>query len=190
MKKFLTITLATLCSVSLNGCGKKEQVVEPTSAAVAVTEEKTDAPAEEETKEAAEAPVEEAKETVEHRTGEEIVGISDQDISDVNVIFDDIVRNDNTGKWKLAETADKVDICNYALSYYNEYFKSDDEIHCFIDFTNKTTANITVIPEYAINVTNHDYVDKEEHDASAMFNGTVLGSYFIYLDNGDIEKVS
>ncbi|MEA5083257.1 MAG: hypothetical protein VB018_03790 [Lachnospiraceae bacterium] len=194
MKKFLTITLATLCIVSLNGCGKKEQAAEP-AAAVTVTEEKTEAPAEEETKEEAavpseEAPAEEEKEPVEHRTGEEIVGISDQDISDVDIIFDDTVRNDKTTNWRLARTADNIDFCKYALSYYNEYYKSDDEIHFMVNFTNKTTANMFVMSDYAIEVTFHEYVDKEEHDANTLGSGTVLETYFIYLDNGDIEKIS
>lgn len=36
---------------------------------------------------------------------------------------------------------------------------------------------------------NHEYVDKEEHDAKIMSSGMVLSEYYIYLDNGDIEKI-
>ena len=47
--------------------------------------------------------------------------------------------------------------------------------------------NIDIRP--IISVTIHEYVDKEEHDANKLFSGMVLGDYWIYLDNGDIEKI-
>ena len=37
---------------------------------------------------------------VEHRTGEEIIGVSDKDISDLHIVFYDSVNNDVTGNWR------------------------------------------------------------------------------------------
>ena len=36
----------------------------------------------------------------------------------------------------------------------------------------------------------YEYVDGEEHDAKIMFSGMHLSDYMIYIDNGDIEKVT
>lgn len=133
---------------------------------------------------------EKSNKAVEHRTGDEIIGISDKSITDddIYVLFEDSVRNDTTGKWRLARFSESIDISEYALSYYKEYFKSDDEIHAVINFATKTTTNISCMNGLLF-VTTYEYVDKEEHDANKLFSGQMLSSYIIYLDNGDIEKI-
>lgn len=125
---------------------------------------------------------------VPHRSGEEIVGISDKNISDISIYFWGEVRNDITGNWRYSSTADDIDIENYALSYYKEYFENDNEIHCIVNFTRKTTASLKVYGGM-IFLSLYDYVDGEEHDANLMFSGTPLIDYIIYTDNGDIEKI-
>lgn len=125
---------------------------------------------------------------VPHRSGEEIVGISDKNISEIDIYFWGEVRNDVTGNWRYSSTADDIDIENYALSYYKEYFENDNEIHCIVNFTRKTTASLKVYGGM-IFLSLYDYVDGEEHDANLMFSGTPLIDYIIYTDNGDIEKV-
>lgn len=126
----------------------------------------------------------------EHRTGNEFIGISDKNLidDDIYILYEDSVKNDTTYKWRLARTSDNIDITEYALSYYNEYFKSDDEVHAFINFTQNTTTSITCMSGLLF-VTTYEYVDKEEHDANLLFSGQMLTSYIIYLDNGDIEKI-
>jgi uncharacterized lipoprotein YehR (DUF1307 family) len=189
MNKFLTIILVALCVIGVSGCGNKENSTnEPEKATTSGITSAVKSSTSEAAKSAETSAVESAA-IAEHRTGDKIVGVSNKDISDVDITFDDNVRNDTTGKWRLAETADNIDLCKYALSYYKKYFKSDDEVHCFINFTNNTTAVMTVMPDYAIQIVFHDYVDKEEHDASILGSGTELGTYFVYLDNGDIEKI-
>ena len=91
-----------------------------------------------------------------------------------------------TGKWRYATISNDVDIQDYVLSYYKEYFKSDDEVHAIINFANNTTTRINSGGDRLL-VTVLDYVDGEEHDAKKMFGGTPLESYCVYLDNGDIE---
>ena len=49
------------------------------------------------------------------------------------------VRNDVTGNWRIATIAENIEMQDYALDYYKEYFKSDDEIHAIVNFNYKTT---------------------------------------------------
>ena len=112
--------------------------------------------------------------------------INYKDISDLDPVFWKSVVNDATGKWRYATISDDVNISDYALSYYKEYFKSDDEVHAIINFADKTTTRINCGGDRLL-ISVLDYVDGEEHDAKKMFGGTPLESYCVYLDNGDIE---
>ena len=86
-----------------------------------------------------------AEESVSHRTGDEIVGVSDKTIGDLDVTFTDTVHDDTTGNWRLAMASTSEDFLSYAASYYENYFKSDDETHFFINTTLGTTASISKI---------------------------------------------
>lgn len=99
------------------------------------------------------------------------------------------VRNDKTGKWRYSVfTQGGIDISEYALKYYEDYFNSDNEIHAVINLTNKTSTRISY--NYGmLFVTVHRYVDGEENDANLMFSGIVLQDFIVYTDNGDIEKI-
>lgn len=138
----------------------------------------------------AETPASEPAETetpeVEHRTGDEIIGISDKDISDLHIVYYNSVNNDVTGNWRLAVIAENVDIQDYIFSYYQEYIKSDDEIHGIVNLGRNITTSINKIGNWLM-VTEYDYVDGEEHDAKLLYSGTLLQSYIVYADNGDIE---
>lgn len=130
--------------------------------------------------------------TVPHREGENIVGISDKKLDDIDVLFDDSIRNDVTGNWRLARIAESnFDIAEYAVDYYHNYFKEDNEVHAVVNFTSNTTTSITSGANMGmLFVTVYEYVPNEEHDAKILFTGAKLEDYIIYLDNGDIEKVS
>ena len=132
----------------------------------------------------------ETTEELTHRSGDEFVGISDKKFSDneINIDLQDSVRNDVTGNWKLARTSDVFNIEEYALDYYNTYFNDDNEIHAVVNFTNNTTTNISYMFGI-LDVAIHEYVDKEEHDANILFSGDVIEEYYVYIDNGDIEKI-
>ncbi len=121
---------------------------------------------------------------------ENLVGTSNKNIDDLNnaIIFSDTVRNDVTGKWRLCRLADNIQMEEYALSYYKKYFKNDDEVHVIINFTLKTTTVIKY-NGLALDIRIYDYIDKEEHDAKLMATGTFLSEYWVYIDNGDIEKI-
>jgi len=120
---------------------------------------------------------------------EKAIGESDKNIDDVNKkLVVGNVRNDTTGNWRIATIAESIDITEYALSYYNKYFEDDKEVHAIVNFTYNTTTRISCLGD-RLNVTVHEYVKKEEHDAKLLYSGEVLKDYFVYLDNGDIEEV-
>ncbi len=120
---------------------------------------------------------------------ENIIGISDKDFTSLDKSKPTDVRNDTTGNWKLSTVATTENILEYIKSYYKANFSSDKEIHAIVNFTLNTTTQVSKLFDNIMAVTIHEYVDKEEHDANKLFGGMVLGEYWIYLDNGDIEKI-
>lgn len=126
-------------------------------------------------------------EEVEHRTGDNIIGVSDKDIKELKPVFFKSVINDVTGNWRYATISSNVDIEEYILSYYKNYFKADNEVHGIVNFARKTTTRITC-SSGLLTVSILDYVDGEEHDAKIMYSGQLLETYYVYTDNGDIEK--
>ena len=158
--------------------------------------EKTEVPESEkqeettEQKETTEAITEEPAEIVEHRTGDNIVGISDKDITTIYSTKYDTVRNDVTGNWKCIVIAENnFNVEDYALSCYKNYFDSDKTILAVENLTTKTSTSISVVSGL-LYVSVYEYTKGEEHDAKAMFGGTHLVDYIVYTDNGDIEKVT
>lgn len=158
--------------------------------------EKTEVPESEkqeettEQKETTEAITEEPMEIVEHRTGDNIVGISDKDITTIYSTKYDTVRNDVTGNWKCIVIAENnFNVEDYALSCYKNYFDSDKTILAVENLTTKTSTSISVVSGL-LYVSVYEYTKGEEHDAKAMFGGTHLVDYIVYTDNGDIEKVT
>ena len=97
-----------------------------------------------------------------------------------NVMFSKTYRNDTTGNWRLARIAENINIEEYAVDYYNNYFESDSEIHIIINFTLNTTTRITVMGNL-LDVSIMDYVDKEEHDAALACSGTLLKNIMLIL---------
>lgn len=97
------------------------------------------------------------------------------------------VRNDVTGNWRIALIAENIQMQDYAVDYYNEYFKDDKEIHAIVNFNYKTTTKLSVVGD-SIDVTVYEYVDKEEHDAKKLFSGMLLKEYFVNIKTGEIEE--
>ena len=98
------------------------------------------------------------------------------------------VRNDVTENWRIATIAENIEMQDYALDYYKEYFKSDDEIHAIVNFNYKTTTKISVMSNL-LDVSVYEYVDKEEHDAKLLFSGKLLKEYHVNKDTGEIEEI-
>ncbi len=109
---------------------------------------------------------------------------TDSESEGIDFVVSD-VRNDVTGKWRKSLIAENVEPKDYALDYYKQYFKSDDEIHAIINFNYNTTTKLSVM-DNLLDVTIYEYVNKEEHDAKVLFSGMVLDEYFIDIDSGEI----
>ncbi len=127
-------------------------------------------------------------------TLEDVPSVTDQpepdtkNAIDFDVSFSDTYRNDVTGNWRLSRIAEDINIEEYAVDYYNNYFASDSEVHIIINFTLNTTTSITVMGNL-LDVTTTEYVDKEEHDAKLACSGTLLSEYHVNIDTGEIEKI-
>lgn len=112
-----------------------------------------------------------------------------QTINDVDINFSKTVLNDTTGNWRLTRVATTKEIQEYALDYYNSYFQSDDEVHAIVNFTLNTTNRLVKVTSDILDVTVYDYVSKEEHDAKALFSGTLLANYEINVSTGEINQI-
>lgn len=98
------------------------------------------------------------------------------------------VRNDVTGKWRIYLCATRNNIKDYAVDYYNAYFESDDQIHFIVNFTLRTTTRISKAGNL-LDITVHEYVDKEEHDAKALCGGMVLAQTQIDLNGSSDDDI-
>ena len=152
----------------------------------------TEDPSEDTTGDVTEASTEETTEpeTVEQEPTEKAEEpAAGKNIDDIGAYFSvSDVRNDVTGNWRISTIAENIDVQEYALSYYKEYFKDDKEIHAIVNFNYKTTTKISVIGN-TLDVSIYDYVDGEEHDAKLLFSGTLLKEYSVNMDNGSIEEI-
>lgn len=119
----------------------------------------------------------------------EIISSGTYEIGDLIFYFQDSVRNDNTGKWRLSKIAESVEPTDYALDYYKTLFCTDDEIHAIINFSKNTTTKISVLSTELLDVTVQEYVDGEEHDAKILFSGNLLKEYHINISTGEIEEL-
>lgn len=100
----------------------------------------------------------------------------------------DKVRNDTTGNWRISLIAENIDMSEYALDYYKQYFTDDSEIHFIVNFNYNTTTKIMNMGGQ-LDVTVQDYVSKEEHDANTLGSGTVLAEYLVDKETGEVEKI-
>ena len=101
----------------------------------------------------------------------------------VEINFSSSVRNDLTGKLRLATTSDGRVPFTYALEYYNKYFKSDEEIHAIWDATRGTTTRLMVAYNQ-LYISTFDHVEGEEHDAKLLFSGRLQSERIIDIKTG------
>lgn len=113
------------------------------------------------------------------------VGKANKDINELSSIRPRDVRNDHTESWKLSSVSDAVDITEYVLSYADEHIEDDDGVHWVVNYTYNTTTSIIDVGDHFL-VYVYERVNREEHDASTLGSGMLLGDYAVYKDNGDI----
>lgn len=131
--------------------------------------------------------IQESKPTTASR--ENIIGTSNKDFKDIYDSKPRSVINDSTGNWKLSRIATSENVIDYVSSYYKSSFTDSKEVHAIVNFTLNTTTKVSKLSDSILSVTVYEYVNKEELDAKKLFTGMVLGEYWIYLDNGDIEEI-
>ena len=110
------------------------------------------------------------------------------DIDGVDIMFSDTVRNDKTGNWRLARVTGNRTAEEYAVDYYNKYFKADNEVHAVVNYTLNTTACITCVGD-TLNVRIYEHIEDEEQYAEDLFTGMKYAEYNGNKNTGDVEKV-
>ena len=110
------------------------------------------------------------------------------DIDGVDIMFSDTVRNDKTGNWRLARVTGNRTAEEYAVDYYNKYFKEDNEVHAVVNYTLNTTACITCVGD-TLNVRIYEHIEDEEQYAEDLFTGMKYAEYNVNKNTGDVEKV-
>ena len=106
----------------------------------------------------------------------------------LQVCFYPSVPNDKTGRWRLATTSTTTPIVGYALNYYKDYFKSDDEIHGIVNKELDQTYSLSIVAGQLYVVT-HKYLEGEEKDASLLFGGDVISQIYIDPATGVVTVV-
>lgn len=99
------------------------------------------------------------------------------------------VRNDATDSWTIESiaNADAIDPTVWAYDYVQAYWEKGIKVMWVVNFANNTTTSINTDDGSMIFITQHDYVEDEEHDAKALGAGTVLGDWVMYHDdNGEL----
>lgn len=170
MKNRLMVTIAItgLMAIVLAGCGS--QPASNTSASDATSSSAIEASSSSSTTDSANDP----REALNDKLG--------------GAIFYKSVHNDKTGNWRELVYHSSDDVQDFASEYYSAYFESDDEIHSVVNLQEKTTACLSVFGnDILIDV--HEYVDKEEHDATILFTGDMIAQYSVDKETGKIEKL-
>ena len=193
--KEISSTSAQTAAVTVESTTKEKEISSTSALTTAVTSESavsTEEAAEknsaDNTSDTTESAVKPETTTAPHRTGDEIVGISDKDIDELSPVFYSKVPNDKTNSWKCLVVNSTMNITEYALSAYKKYYNGAKLLVIENPYT-KESAAITGYSSSFIDVTVYKYVDKEENDAVKMLTGGAKANYWVYTDNGDIEKI-
>ncbi len=104
------------------------------------------------------------------------------------------VHNDVTGGWTIESinSAEANDPSQWAYDYYRAFWEESNTVKWVVNVANNTTTSINASSDGGlITVTQHDYINKEEHDAKILGSGTVLGEWLMYMDENEklvVEK--
>lgn len=106
----------------------------------------------------------------------------------VDIIFSDSVRDDKTGNWRLSKVTSNKSAEEYALDYYKNYFKGDQEVHAIVNYTLNTTTCVTSIGN-KINVRVYEHIKDEEQHVKTLFTGQKYAEYNVDKETGAVEKI-
>ncbi|GEM_PF-3709245 len=120
---------------------------------------------------------------------ENVIGTSNKNFSNITSEKPHSIINDKTGNCKFSRISTSENVLEYISSYYKNNFTNSNEIHFIVNYTLKTTTRVSKMLDNVLVVNTYEHVDKEELDAKKLCSGMELGEYWIYLDNGDIQKI-
>lgn len=96
------------------------------------------------------------------------------------------IKDDSTGRWRVASTASRTPTMEYVYDYYKNCFESDDEVHFIINFTLGTTTRINNSGGI-LSVRTTEHVEKEELSAKTLGSGYPLtDEILIYSSTGEV----
>ena len=98
------------------------------------------------------------------------------------------VNDDITGNWRMTYVDTKETAEEYAIAYYKEYFKSDNEIHFLVNHHLKTTAVISNFGNQ-LDVRIYEYTLGEEYSADTIASGIKYGEWYVHLETGEIKQL-
>lgn len=205
-----SLLAALLCAALLSGCTPNEQGSTPTNSNItssgsdkSSSSDKESSTKTEESSSSKETSTDSAPESSEDSsvdTSNKISndeppsssGVSDNPLSDILQLENSsTVNDDKTGKWRYNTTTDGTFLVEEHIDeYYKNYFKSDDEIHFIINFTNLTVARINYFGGDEFYVDYYEHIENEEHHADLMCSGQPLNKYIVNKATGEIEKIN
>ena len=106
-------------------------------------------------------------------------------LNSMNIEFYDNFEGDDSGNWKRAQVSTSVPVQDYALGYYNKYFKSDDEIHVIYN-PELNTSNRLLIENGTLTINTAEYINGEEQSVKTACTGRHLASYCLDLETGEL----
>lgn len=98
------------------------------------------------------------------------------------------VNDDITGNWRMTYVDTKETAEEYAIAYYKEYFKSDNEIHFLVNQHLKTTSVISKFNNQ-LDVRIYEYALGEEYSADTIASGIKYGEWYVHLETGEIKQL-
>ena len=168
----------------INGDGSFDSV----SQGFSVIKDKNDSISENETPEESSNEEIASETTVQEETTVEIVEVTQEvtTSSPADFSFMGKVKNDVTGNWRWAKVSTDLEPSDYALYYYNTYFKSDDEIHAIINSYSNTTVRLRYLKGLnMLDVGILQHIENEELDAKILFSGDLIEQYQINIETGE-----
>ena len=94
------------------------------------------------------------------------------------------VNGNPTGNWRVSVISEDIEIPQFALEYYEKYFKSDEEVHGIVNYLYDSTIRINKAGDLLF-ISVHERVDSEEWDASKLFSGERVSEYQIDVNTGE-----
>lgn len=98
------------------------------------------------------------------------------------------VNGDPSGNWRVSVISEDIEIPQFALEYYEKYFKSDEEVHGIVNYLYDSTIRINKMGDLLF-ISVHERVDSEEWDASKLFSGERVSEYQIDVNTGEWIEV-